>query len=440
MNTQIPIVAIVGRPNVGKSTLFNRIIGRREAVTLDTPGVTRDRHYGHAEWEGKRFICVDTGGLNLDLKEGIEDKINEQANLALQEAQVVLFVMNGREGLMPEEKEIARKLRQSGKRVLYVVNKIDGQDHEDKLHEFYELGVPLESTSSEHGYKVNDLLDKVVQDFSRTDAETSAEDDGRLIKVALIGRPNVGKSSLLNHLVGESRAIVHNAPGTTRDVVDTEISVNDQSYLLLDTAGIRRGALSASKVERFSVLSSIKAIERSDVCLLLLDASAGIHKQDAHVAGYAETARKAVIILWNKWDLVSDKKLKKKFLEDAADQLKFLSYAPITFISAKTGQGCHEIWSGVKEVYRTSTKRVSTSKVNETFTHLTENHNPPVFKGKPVKFYYATQTDIKPPTFVVFVNEPSGVHFSYKRYLLNGFRERLGFEGVPLQILFRKKR
>ncbi|QQR80554.1 MAG: ribosome biogenesis GTPase Der [Deltaproteobacteria bacterium] len=376
----LPIVAIVGRPNVGKSTLFNRIIGRREAVTLDTPGVTRDRHYGRADWEGKYFLCVDTGGLNLDLKEGIEDKINEQANLALQEAQIVIFVMNGREGLMHEERDIARKLKQSGKNVLYVINKIDGPDHEDKLHEFYELGVPLESISSEHGYKVNDLLDKVVKDFERPTEEVKDEND-RLIKIALIGRPNVGKSSLLNHLVGQARSIVHNAPGTTRDVVDTEISVNDKSYLLLDTAGIRRGALSASKVERFSVLSSIKAIERSDVCLLLLDASEGIHKQDAHVAGYAETARKTVIILWNKWDLITDKKLKKKFLEDAADQLKFLSYAPISFISAKTGQGCHEIWSMVNNVYATSTKRISTSKVNDTFTYLTENHNPPVCKG-----------------------------------------------------------
>jgi len=431
-----PIVAIVGRPNVGKSTLFNRILGIRKAMTLDISGVTRDRHYGHTTWEGRDFICIDTGGLILDEVTSLEKKVNEQVEIAIKEAQVLLFVMEGQSGLLPEEREIAKKLRRSGKKVFYVINKIDGLLHEEKLADFYDLGESLESVSSEHGYKVNDLLDKVVAEFPPEQKEVQKD---KKINVALIGRPNVGKSSLLNHLLGESRVIVHDQPGTTRDVIDTPVQVGGQDYLLLDTAGIRRGALSASKVERYSVLNALKALERSDICLVLLDSTEGIHKQDAHIVGYAAEAKKPVILVWNKMDLV-DNKRRKELVEDINYRLSFLAYAPVLFVSALTGKGCRDIWPDMRRLYEASGRRISTSQVNAIFQDLISSHNPPVYKGKPLKFFYATQASSFPPTFIVFVSEPTGVHFSFQRYLTNGFRKKLDFEGVPIKIYFRKKR
>jgi GTP-binding protein len=435
-----PIIAIVGRPNVGKSTLFNRIVGGRTAITLDVSGVTRDRHYGTSVWEGKEFICVDTGGLFLDDVGPLEKKVREQVELAISEATAILMVLDGRQGILPEEMEIANYLRRAGKKVFFVINKIDDQDQEERLNEFYSLGRELHPVSAEHGYRVNDLLDAVIATFPPAAKEEKKE---KAIRVALVGRPNVGKSSLLNRLLGEERAVVHNEPGTTRDVVDTPIKIGGTDYLILDTAGIRRKGKWSSKVERYSVLNALKAVERADVCLMLLDATEGIHKQDAHVVGYINDAKKGMLILWNKWDLVKNghwDKTRKKFDVETREELRFVTYAPMLFISAATGIGCDKIWPKVAELYKSCGRRISTSQVNKTFEKLIGSHNPPVYKGKPVKFFYATQVNTFPPTFIIFVNEPEGVHFSFQRYLLNGFRDNLDFGGAPLQIHFRKKK
>ena len=434
-----PIVAIIGRPNVGKSTLFNRLVGGHRAITLDEPGVTRDRHYGNTSWDAREFMVVDTGGLFLDERGGaIEDKIREQVDLAIGEADVLLFVMDGRVGLLPDEKEIARYVRQSGKRVFFVANKIDGPKNEEQLSEFFELGEEVLPISSEHGYRVNDLLDRIVAPWPKLTEETARE-GLRPIRVSVIGRPNVGKSSLLNRLLGEDRLVVHDQPGTTRDAIDTPVTVRDRDYLLIDTAGIRRRGTWESKVERYSVLTSLKAIERSDISVMVLDATEGIHKQDAHVAGYAAQAGKGVILVWNKWDLVAEKD-RKKFLKENEDELPFLAHAPVLCLSALSGEGCEKLWPEINRLHEVSGRRVATSDVNRAFEGLIDNHNPPVFKGKPVKFFYATQTKAFPPTFVVFVNEPKGVHFSFQRYLVNGFRKAFDFGGAPIVMIFRRKR
>lgn len=435
-----PIIAIVGRPNVGKSTLFNRLVGGRRALTLDISGVTRDRHYGHATWEGRNFICVDTGGLSLfeGGEKDLEKKIRDQVDLAIHEASIILLVMDGSQGLLHEEEELVVYLRRFDKKVLFVINKIDEPKHEERLSEFYELGGDVYPVSSEHGYRVNDLLDKIVQELPPETPEPSREGQ---IKVALVGRPNVGKSSLLNHLLGEERVVVHDQPGTTTDVIDTEVEVDSQKYLLIDTAGIRRHGTWSSKLERYSVLSALKAVERADICLLLLDAHEGIHKQDAHVAGHIQEAKKGLIVVWNKWDLLKKSKDTRKERDKDFDyKLKFLSYVPRLSLSAKTGWGCEDLWPAIHQLYQTCGKRIPTAQVNEALDALLEAHNPPIFRGKPVKFFYATQTKTFPPTFVVFVNEPKGVHFSFERYLMNGLRKAFDFNGAPIEIFFRRKK
>ncbi len=344
------IIAIVGRPNVGKSTLFNRILGGRKAITLDEPGVTRDRHYGAANWDGHDFSLIDTGGLFLTEAGSVEKKIREQVDLAIREASVILFVMDGRAGLIPDEKAIAAYLRRSGKPVLFVANKIDGLQHQDKLGDFYALGEEILGVSAEHGYAVNDLLDRVVSLLPSSEGESKEE--AKPIRVAILGRPNVGKSSLLNRLLGEERAVVHNEPGTTRDAIDTSLTVDGQNFLLIDTAGIRRGAKSASKVERYSVITALRAIERSDVCLMVLDAVEGLHRQDAHVAGHIAEAKKGLVILWNKWDAVDPgKKNEKRFVTETYDHLKFLSHAPNLFVSARTGHRFPSLRGDIKRPY-----------------------------------------------------------------------------------------
>ncbi len=439
----LPIIAIIGRPNVGKSTLFNRLVGGRRAITLDEPGVTRDRHYGEANWDGRDFTVIDTGGISPG-RGGIEEKIRDQVDLAVEEAHCLLFVLDAHSGILPEEQEVLHRLRRSGKPLFFVINKIDEPMHEDLLSDFYALGDRVYPISAEHGYKVNDLLDAVLLTFPpKTEA---TEEKKKPIRLAVIGLPNVGKSSLLNRLLGQDRLVVHNEPGTTRDTIDTPVTVNGQDYLLIDTAGIRRKGKWSSKVERYSVLSSLKAVDRCDICLLVMDAKEGIHKQDAHVAGYAFEKSKALILVGNKWDLVkaaektSEKDRQKKFVEQIDDSLRFLEHAPILFLSAKTGEGCKDIWSEVKKLYEQCGRKIPTSEVNRTFESLLAAHNPPVYRGKPVKFYYATQTKTFPLTFLAFVNAPEGVHFSFKRYLINGFRKAFSFGGAPIAMVFRRKR
>ncbi len=433
-----PLIAIVGRPNVGKSTLFNRIIGRRQALTLDTSGVTRDRHYGSAVWEGREFLLVDTGGLVLEGSQSLEKKVKEQVDLAIESASIILLVMDGQMGLVGEEREIARYLRRSGKTIFLVVNKIDSPRHEDRKADFFALGDEVYPVSSEHGYRVNDLLDRVVERLPQEKGETR---EGKGIRIALVGRPNVGKSSLINRLLGEERAVVHEEPGTTSDAIDTSVTISGRDYLLIDTAGIRRGAKSASRLERYSVLNALGAIERAHICLLLLDAEKGIVAQDAHVAGAIQEVRKGAILIWNKWDLVRDaKEARRRYEEDLDDRLRFLAFAPRLFLSAKSGEGCRRVWGEIDRLFDQLNLRIGTSDVNRVFEKLIASHNPPVYRGRPVKFFYATQTSVRPPTFIVFVSEPDGVHFSFRRYLVNGFRKAFGFGGAPIEVLFRKRR
>ncbi len=432
-----PTVAIIGRPNVGKSTLFNRMVGKREAITLDEPGVTRDRHYGDVSWDNHDFICIDTGGLPFTTDTQLNRRVRKQIDSAILEADVVLLVVDGQAGLMPEEEEMFRQLKKAGKRFLTVVNKVDEASHEDSLNEFYPLGDELFPVSAEHGYKISDLLDRIIVDFSVTVEEVAFAG----IRVAIVGRPNVGKSSLLNQLLGEERVVVDATPGTTRDVIDTEVVRGSKRYRLLDTAGIRRKGKWEFRVERYSVLAALKAIERADVCLLLLDAEEGIHKQDAHIAGYIRDAGKGAILVWNKWDLIKkNRSTIDSYTEKVERTLKFLSFAPTLFLSAKTGEGCTEVWAAIDRLYHQCGIRVKTSALNELLEKLLAEHNPPVHAGKPVKFFYATQTKSYPPSFLVFVTNPEGVHFSFERYMVNGFREAFALGGAPIFLSFRRKR
>ncbi|MBI2068474.1 MAG: ribosome biogenesis GTPase Der [Deltaproteobacteria bacterium] len=434
-----PIIAIVGRPNVGKSTLFNRLIGSRRAITLDLAGVSRDRHYGHASWNGKDFVVVDTGGFPDDPSRGLKKKVREQIDLAIREADIVLLLMDGKAGLLPEDQEIGRHLRKSSKKVVVAVTKIDEAFHESRLSEFYSIGRELFPVSGEHGYGVAELLDHLTEEF-RTEEE-EAPKRSELTQIAIMGRPNVGKSSLLNRLLGEERVVVDETPGTTRDVIDTDLTIDGKRYRILDTAGIRRHGKWSSELERFAVLQTLKAADRSDVCLILLDAKEGIHRQDLHVVGYAFEAKKEIVLVLNKWDLVPYKRgVEKIYKEQLFEKLRFLAHAPLLLISAKTGQGLDSLWPTIDRLHTVSGKRVKTSQLNDFLEELTLSHNPPIYKGKPVKFYYVTQVGVHPPTFVVFVNEPTGVHFSYQRYFLNAFRKKFEFEGAPLMIYYRKKK
>ncbi|MBI4374607.1 MAG: ribosome biogenesis GTPase Der, partial [Deltaproteobacteria bacterium] len=409
------------------------------SITLDVAGVTRDRHYAPASWNGKEFVCVDTGGFPSELKGSLERQVSEQIELAIHEAEVILFVVDGRSGLLPEEKEIGQHLRMSGKTVFVVVSKIDGPVHEGRQADFYSLSKDPMPVSGEHGYGVADLLDRVVEKFPLSETTTEKPESGPIC-IAILGRPNVGKSSLLNELLGENRVVVHEMPGTTRDATLTPITRGSQEYLFLDTAGIRRKGKHASQLERFSVLRALSAIERSDICLAVLDATEGIHRQDAHVVGYACEAQKGIILIWNKTDLVSKKKEMRHGLStQVREKFKFLSYAPITFVSAKTGEGVEGLWPMINRLHQTMAKKIKTSDLNRLLEELVLTQNLPVFKGKPVKFYYGTQTRTCPPQFAFFTNEPKGVHFSFARYLVNRIREAFGFGGSPIQILFRKK-
>ncbi len=432
-----PSIAIVGRPNVGKSTLFNRLTSGRKALALDLPGVTRDRHFGSVLWEGRTFDVVDTGGLFMEDSGGeVEALMKEQAYRAVEEAVALVFVVDGRDGLIPIDWEIYRYLVKQGKKILVAVNKIDFQKDEEKVSEFFQLSGELHPVSAEHGYRVNDLLDEMVRILP---PDAHPEEDKAGIRVALVGRPNVGKSSLLNRLLGQERVVVHSEPGTTRDSIDTKIQHEGHPYTLIDTAGIRRRGKSASKVERFSIAATIHSIRRSDVCLLLLDAREELSKQDAHVAGAVQEAGKAVILVWNKCEELTRSR-KKELLTRTEEEFRFLAFAPVHFVSAKSGEGAAALWGMIRRLNASCGKRVTTSQVNRLFEEIIASHNPPVRKGKPVRFFYATQTGVFPPTFVVFTSDPEGVHFSFRRFLANRFREAFDFVGAPIHILYRRKR
>ncbi|HHY06366.1 MAG TPA: ribosome biogenesis GTPase Der [Clostridia bacterium] len=434
-----PIVAILGRPNVGKSTLFNRLTGGRIAIVEDTPGVTRDRLYRDAEWRGKVFTLIDTGGLDfVGKEESLSGQVRQQAQIALEEADVLLFVVDGRTGLTFEDEIIANLLRKSQKTVILVVNKVELFKNNLDFYEFYRLGLgepfPI---SAEHGLNTGDLLDLLVSQFKDTPEE---EEEPDVIKIAVVGRPNVGKSSLVNVILGEERVIVSDLPGTTRDAIDSPFQREGQNYLLIDTAGMRRKGKIEQKTERFSVIRALRAIDRSDVVLIVLDALEGVTEQDKRIAGYVHEAGKGAIIIINKWDLVEkDDKITLRFTEDVRTQLAFMSYAPLLFVSAFTKQRVMKILELVDFVAEQQCTCVKTSVLNEVISEAVLLTPPPSYKGKRLKVFYSTQVGVKPPHFILFVNEPTLLHFSYVRYLENKLRENFGFEGVMIRITARKR-
>ncbi|MFB3887263.1 MAG: ribosome biogenesis GTPase Der [Thermodesulfobacteriota bacterium] len=434
-----PMIAIVGRPNVGKSTLFNRISGGKKAIVADTPGVTRDRNYADVEWGGSAFTLIDTGGFEPVSKDRIFIQMREQCQLALEEADAILFVMDGKEGLTSSDREIAHILRQVNKPVFYVVNKIDDPKHEEKVFEFYGLGVEtLYSISAEHRYGVEELLEGVTKVLPRPADE---QWDGEAIKVAVVGRPNVGKSSLINRLLGYRRVIVDEIPGTTRDSIDTPFERGGKKYVLIDTAGIRRKSRISLRLEKFSMVEALRTIDRSEVVLLLLDPKEGVTGQDGRIGGFIHEKGRGCVLIVNKWDLVEkNSQTMAKFEREIYGELKYLSYAPILFISALTGQRVPKILNLVDHVAKQMKKRVSTSPLNRSFRQWVEHFPPPSYKHRQVKLNYITQVSAAPPTFVISTNIPEGIHFSYERFLTNQIRETFGFEGVPVRLHFRKKR
>jgi GTP-binding protein len=434
---QIPKVALVGRPNVGKSTLFNRIAGRRQAITDSRPGSTRDRNYAHASWLGAAFELVDTGGLLLGTDDPLLGPAAEQAQLAIEQADLVLFMVDARAGLMPDDREIAAQLRRGGKTVIVVMNKSEGKT--DGLPEFSRLGfermVPL---SAEHGQGVGDLLDAALELIPHVAVEEDEAD--KPLALALVGRPNAGKSSLLNRLLGEERAVVSPIPGTTRDAVDTLLIRGDKRYRLVDTAGIRRNRLLKENVDHVSVVQARHSLERADIALLILDAPEGMREMDATIGGYAHDAGRGVVIVVNKWDLADELELKQKTFEQAVrDRLKFLAFAPVVFVSAKTGRGIPKMLATAQAVADASQKRVTTGVLNRILAKAGERQAPKAATGKDIRILYGTQIGVSPPTFLLAVSRPVDLHFSYRRYLENTLRRELKLEGAPIVLKVRGK-
>jgi len=434
-----PIMAIVGRPNVGKSTLFNKIVGQRMAIVEDRPGITRDRIYSPAEWAGVSFRLIDTGGLELGQTDSLTAHIRAQVELAVDEAQVIVFLTDGEAGITGADEEIADLLRRAGKSVVVAVNKLDNRQRQAQAYEFFRLGFgETVGISAEHGIGIGDLLDAVTAHFPKDIEEPEYSEDS--IKVAIIGRPNVGKSSLVNSLLGEERVLVSPIAGTTRDAIDTELTFQGQPFVLMDTAGVRKRGKVYERTEKYSVLRALRAIERSDVAVLLIDANQGIIEQDKHVVGYALDAGKAVIIAVNKWDLVEkDGKTAQEFEKRVQSHFPFMSWAPIVFISASTGKRVTRVLEMAAEAAENHAQRIATSTVNTIIQEAVTLVPPPTDKGRRLKVLYATQVAVKPPTFAVFVNDPEMMHFSYSRYLENQLREAFGFAGTPIRILTRAR-
>ncbi|MBI2880917.1 MAG: ribosome biogenesis GTPase Der [Candidatus Tectomicrobia bacterium] len=435
----IPLVAIVGRPNVGKSTLFNRIVGRRAAIVEPTPGVTRDRHFAEASWRGRHFTLVDTGGIGRPAEgDPFSEAIRRQTDLAIAAADVVILLLDGQEGLMPADEEVLRDLRRSGLPLVAAVNKIDSARQEKEATEFFRLGVEtLHLISAEHGRGVGDLLDALVD---RLPEAAEPEEAPARTAVAIVGRPNVGKSSLVNRLLGEERAVVSETPGTTRDSIDTPVRVGEREYLLIDTAGIRRRGKVDTGVEHLSVHFALKGLSRADVVVLLIDGKEGVTAQDAHIAGQIVDAGAGCVLAVNKWDAVPpERKDVKLWTRELREQMKHVTYAPVLTLSALTGLRVDRLFGLVDRVAAERAKRVDTTDVNRFLEEVTERTPPPSVRGRDIRIYYATQASVRPPTFVFFVNRPGAIHFSYQRFLANQLRKRYGFEGTPLRLVFRHR-
>ncbi len=435
-----PLVAVVGRPNVGKSTLFNAVVKKRISIVEDIPGVTRDRIYFDGEWLGHEFTMIDTGGIEFDdVDNNFFTSMRYQAELAIREADVIIYVVDGKTGIQPQDQEIANILRSSGKPVILAVNKIDSVEQEINIYEFYSLGLgdPI-GISAVNLMNLGDLLDEVLKYIKEIPVD---EDDEDAIHIALVGRPNVGKSSLTNALLGQERVIVSNIPGTTRDSIDTHWTHDDTKFVLIDTAGMRRKAKIDLPVERYSVVRALRAVDRSDIAVLVLDGVDGVTEQDKKIAGYVHEAGKGCIIVVNKWDLIDkDSKTSLKYTDDIRRELAFMQYAPILYASALTKQRINRLADLVKYVSEQQHMRISTSVLNELVEDAQLTNPAPAKNGHPLKIYYMTQASVAPPTFVLFVNDPQLVHFSYTRFLENKLRETFGFEGTPIRLILRGKK
>jgi len=434
----LPIVAIVGRPNVGKSTLFNRLTKKRNALVDDIPGVTRDRLYATIEWDERNLVIVDTGGFDSSDKEELLGRVKRQVEMAIEEADLVILLFDGKTGPVLADEELLTLLRRSQKKVLYAVNKIDIPEHEHLSMEFYSFGIDkVFPISSAHGYGIGSLMEQLIGDLPVI--EHIKEDEGR-IKIAIIGRPNVGKSSLINKIIGSDRLIVSELPGTTRDSVDISFEREGKSYLLIDTAGIRRRGRVKEKIEKFSILKALKAINRCHISIILLDSQAGIYDQDTKICGYALERGCGMVIAFNKWDLVKNKPPLIKSLENSIDrQLGFVSFVPTINISALTGERVKKLFTLIDRVWAQYNSHVSTSAINKTLENIVKRHPPPSIGGKRPKFFYATQASIHPPTFIFFVNRPDSIHLSYKRYLINQFKKQFGLNLIPIKVFFRER-
>lgn len=437
-----PLVAIIGRPNVGKSTLFNRLIRERKSIVEDVPGVTRDRIYADTEWDGREFSLVDTGGFDPSDEEIYPSLIKNQIQIAIEESDLILFVLDGKEGVMPHDRDVVSMLRKVKKPLIIVVNKIDDQKHASRALEFHRLGIEeFFDISALQGRKINDLLDRIVELLpERTDTgEGDAEED--VIKIAVLGKPNVGKSTLVNKFLGEERLITSPVPGTTRDSIDTFITRDGKNYLLIDTAGIRRKSKITFSVERHSVFRAIRSMERADIALLMIDAQEGPTHQDARLAELISDKGKACIVLLNKWDLVPKEAAETPNVEGILkESLLAVGYAPVTIISAMTGRGVEKIFEKIDTVYENFSQRISTKKLNNFLQRVIGRTPPPVYKGKDIKFYYISQPLTKQPTFVIFTNEIKGVPENYRRFLEGKLREEFPLEGTPVKILFKSER
>ena len=435
-----PIVAIIGKPNVGKSTFFNYLVGTRMSIVEDTPGVTRDRIYADTNWRGRNFTLVDTGGIEPDSEDIILSQMREQANLAIEMADVIIFLTDIKQGVTAADEGIAVMLKKSGKEVVLVCNKADNFDKDrQEIYEFYNLGLgdPFPISAS-NALGLGDLLDEIFGKFPK---KTGNEDEEGIIKVAIIGKPNVGKSSLVNKILGQNRAIVSDIAGTTRDAIDTPFRNENGSYVLIDTAGVRRKSKVTQSIEKFSIMRTLLAIERSDVVLMMIDATEGVTDQDAKIAGEAHEAGKAVIIVVNKWDAFEKETgTLEKYEKEIYEKLKYLAYAPIIFISAKTGQRVHKLFELINFVAEQNAMRISTGTLNQVINEAIAIVQPPTDKGKRLKIMYATQATTKPPTFVIFVNSKELFHFSYERYLVNQIRKEFGLVGTPVRIIVREKK
>ena len=432
------LVAIVGRPNVGKSTLFNKIVGKRIAIVEDTPGVTRDRIYADADWLNYKFTLIDTGGIEPESEDIIAKQMRRQAELAIETANVIVFIVDGRAGITAADEEVADMLRRCKKPIVLVVNKVDHPKFEDTVYDFYSLGIgtPI-SISAEQGLGIGDMLDEVVAGFEAIEDE----DENKNVGIAVVGRPNVGKSSLVNALLGQERTIVSNIPGTTRDAIDSPFTWRGNEYTLIDTAGIRRKrSIEDETVERYSVIRSLAAIRRCDIALIVVDAERGLSEQDVRIAGYVHEEGKASVLIINKWDTIEKdtytvEEFKKKMLVDLA----FMSYVPMLFISAKTGQRVNKVMEIADYAYQQNTMRISTGKLNDIVNEAVTMNDPPVNNGRRLRIYYSTQVSIQPPTFVIFVNEPDLMHFSYRRYLENYIRKSFSLTATPIHLIIRKR-